>query len=72
MFQKHSATEMRQDDTVSLVKSIITSEFRELKCDLNISSANSKSPLLKRNTLMTLVRLNMQEIKNNSMSMFQY
>ena len=45
---KNSGTEMRQEDTMSLVKSIITSEFRELKRDLNINSVNSKSTSLKR------------------------
>ena len=45
---KTSGTEMRQEDTVSLVKSIITSEFRELKRDLNINTVNSKSTSLKR------------------------
>ena len=39
---------MRQEDAVSLVKSIITSEFRELKRDLNINTVNSKSTPLKR------------------------
>lgn len=39
---------MRQEDTVSLVRSIITSEFRELKGDLNIINTNSKSVFLKR------------------------
>ena len=34
--------------TVSLVRSIISSEFRELKRDLNINNANSKSAFLKR------------------------
>ena len=58
---RNSGTEMRED-TMSLVKSIIT-EFRELKRDLNINTVNSKSTSLKRSTLMTLVRLNIQGIK---------
>ena len=39
---------MRQEDTASLVKSVITSEFRELKRDLNINPVNSKSTSLNR------------------------
>ena len=45
---ENSGTEMRQEDTVSLVKFILTSEFRELKRDLNINIVNSKSTSLKR------------------------
>ena len=39
---------MRHEDTVSLVKSIITSEFRELKRDLSINNTSSKGSCLKR------------------------
>ena len=43
-----SDSNMRHEDTVSLVKSIITSEFRELKRDLSINNTSSKSSCLKR------------------------
>ena len=44
-----SDSNMRHEDTVSLVKSITTSEFRELKRDLSINNTSSKSSCLKRN-----------------------
>ena len=43
-----SDSHMRHEDTVSLVKSIITSEFRELKRDLSINNTSSKSSCIKR------------------------
>ena len=43
-----SDSNMRHEDTVSLVKFIITSEFRELKRDLSINNTSSKSSCLKR------------------------
>ena len=74
---KNSGTEMRQEDTMSLVKSIITSEFRELKRDLNINTVNSKSTSLKRkysdDTCGIKYTGNKKtKKKNNSISMFQY
>ena len=63
---------MWHEDTVSLVKSIITSEFRELKRDLSINNASSKSSCLKRKYVDDAFVSSIWVTRNSSIFMLEF